>query len=188
MKYLNVGCGYPRIEGDEWVNLDNLLSQLTDGTPEKENLLAEKNYIEHDLLSGPIPFEGDTFDGCILLHVLEHFDCQQAVSILVECKRVLKQGGALLASVPDASYFRKVYPNDRVQNWPELFDVTDPNNPIPSFFRAALFFEQHRVLMTEDALWCYFTMAGLTIAPSAPDEMMQKLNRRKFSVEMAGVK
>lgn len=193
MKLLNLGCGYPRIEGEDWVNLDNLLAQLREGSPERANLLEERNYVEHDVLSGPLPFADSTFNGCLLSHVLEHFDCQQAVAIMVECRRVLQPGGVLLASVPNASYFRQVYADDRVQNWPRLFGVTDPGNTIPTFFDAALWFDQHKAILTEDAMWCYFRRAGFFPAdlmenPVARQRLMPRLNRRPFSVEMLGQK
>lgn len=194
MKLLNLGCGYPRIEGEEWLNLDNLLSQLTDGTPEKDNLLKETNYVEHDILAGPLPFGADEFDGVLASHVFEHFDCQQSVAIMRDCRRILKPGGVLLVSVPNASYFRKVYPEDNVRNWPRLFGQTDPENPIPTFFEAALWFDQHKAILTEDALWAYFVRARFTV-PRLFDgiewndverAMIPKLNRREFSIEMLG--
>lgn len=198
MKLLNLGCGFPRIAGEEWTNLDNLLAQLPDGTPEKANLAAETNYVEHDILAGPLPFADGEFDGVLASHVFEHFDCQQAVKIMADCRRILKPGGVLLVSVPDASYFRKVHHEDRNANWPRLFDVSDPDNPIPTFFQAALFFDEHRAVLTEDALWCYLTRAGFTPhRPAASDViesaspmgvMNAQLNRRKFSLEFVGVK
>lgn len=189
MKYLNLGCGYPRLAGDEWVNVDTLLSQLRDETPEKYNLLAEKNYVEHDILT-PLPFESGYFDGILASHVFEHFDCQQSLVIMLECKRVLRTGGVLVVSVPNASYFRRVHHEDTVRNWPRLFDVTDDANTIPTFFEAALWFDQHKAILTEDALWCYFERAGLQVADIgiAPPEIISKLNRRIFSLEMAGQK
>jgi predicted SAM-dependent methyltransferase len=195
MRLLNLGCGYPRIEGEEWVNLDTLKAQLPPGSPELANLCAEQNYVEHDL-SQPLPFQDNEFDGVLASHVFEHFDAQEGLRIMRECHRVLKSGGVLLVSVPDASYFRKVYPEDRVANWPRLFGQTDPENPIPTFFEAALWFDQHKAILTEDALWCYFTMAGFDV-PRQFDgiewndterAMIPKLNRRKFSVEMLGYK
>lgn len=196
MKLLNLGCGYPRLEGEEWVNLDTLRSQLPAGSVELANLNAEQNYIEHDITT-PLPFDGDTFDGVLASHVFEHFDCQQAVRIMAECKRVLKIGGVLLVSVPNASYFRKVYHEDRNRNWKRLFDVEDEPNPIPTFFEAALWFDQHKAIITEDALWCYLKHAGFPYPFALFSEgshegplqaMIEYLNRRKFSLEMAAVK
>lgn len=193
MKLLNLGCGYPRIKGEEWTNLDNLRSQLAEGTPERENLDAETNYVEHDLFSGQLPFGDVTFDGILASHVFEHMDCQQAVTIMRDCRRVLVPGGCLLVSVPNATYFRQVFPEDTNRNWQRLFDQDDPANTIPTFFEAALWYNQHRVLFTEDVLWCYLTHAGFTPvigASSIPAvfAMAPHLNRRKFSLEMIGVK
>lgn len=192
MLFLNLGCGYPRIEGEEWINLDNLRSQLAEGTPERDGLDSEPNYIDHDLLGGPLPFERDSFDGVLASHVFEHVDAQSGLRIMEDCRRILKPGGVLLVSVPNASYFRRVYPQDRNNNWMNLFDVSDPNNPIPTFFQAALWFEQHLAILTEDALWCYLTRAGfkpaLLAESQAPQQMTSKLNRRKFSLEMTGTK
>lgn len=142
--------------------------------------------------SGPFPFPDEHFDGLIFCHVFEHFDAQLGLRVMQECRRILRSGGVLLVSVPNASYFREVYHHDRNENWPELFDVTDPANPIPTFFEAALWFDQHRMIFTQDALWCFLKRAGFdTSSPAKPDvidAMQPLLNRRKFSVELFGVK
>lgn len=118
------------------------------------------------------------------------------------CHHILKRGGVLLVSVPDASYFKRVYAEDCNENWPRLYEVTDPANPIPTFFEAALWFDQHKALLTEDVLWCYFVRAGFSpyriyrINPAMPPDdaddavavMLRVLNRRKFSLFMEGVR
>lgn len=191
MKLLNLGCGYPRIPGEEWTNLDNLREQLPEGSTERDQLDGETNYIEHNLEHAVMPFQRDEFDGILASHVFEHFDAQHGLAVMQDCYRILKPGGVLVVSVPDAAYFRRVYPRDNVRNWPELFGVTDYANPIPTFFQAALWFDQHKAILTEDALWCYFTRAGFNIYPSELKvtlEICLHLNRRQFSVEMAGYK
>lgn len=192
MKFLNLGCGGTRPQGEEWVNLDDLWSQLTPGTPARSNLDKEPNYVNHELGYGPLPFRPETFDGVLASHVFEHFDAQLGVYIMRLCHAVLKPGGVLLVSVPDASYFRSVYPEDRNENWPRLFGVTDPNNPIPTFFEAALWFEQHKMIFTQDAIWAYLIKAGFSIPATVDAEVMgpmsSLLNRREFSLIMAGIK
>lgn len=189
MKLLNLGCGYPRIQGPEWVNIDNLKSQLTPGTPEYVDLCAERNYVEHNILEA-LPFPDNDFDGILASHVFEHFDCQEALRILLECRRVLRPGASLVISVPDASYFLRVYPEDRVSNWPRLFGVTDPGNTIPTFFEAALWFDQHKAILTRDALLCYILRAGFqTVEPRLQEGVARQwiaphLNRREFSIEV----
>jgi len=192
VKFLNLGCGGQREQGDEWVNLDDLHSQLCPGTPERMKLDSEPNYVNYEIGYGPLPFRPETFDGVLMSHVLEHFDAQMGMYVMRLCHEVLKPGGVLLVSVPNASYFRDVYPDDRNENWERLFEVSDPANPIPTFFEAALWFSQHKVILTEDALWCYFIRAGFQI-PASVDAavlgpMSALLNRRKFSIEMLGIK
>lgn len=203
MKLLNLGCGGPDRLGDPWVNLDDLHAQFPKGTPERAQLDGEPNYVNHDIASGPLPFDAESFDGVLASHVIEHFDAQAGAKLMQNCHHILKRGGVLLVSVPDASYFRRVYAEDCNENWPRLYEVTDPANPIPTFFEAALWFDQHKVLLTEDSLWCYFVRAGFkphrvyrisTIAwelpetPSALELMRAVVNRRRFSLVMSGVR
>ena len=152
----------------------------------------------------------NAFDGVLLSHVIEHMDCQAGLKLFREIKRVMKPGGCFMVSTPDASYFRKVYPEDRNENWPRLFDVSDPPNPIPTWLEAALWFDQHKVILTEDALWSYFVMAGFeepvntwcssdngeAIIISRPrrareavfSQLVAHLNRLKFSLIMSALK
>lgn len=203
MKLLNLGCGATR-PGDPWTNLDNLSTQLHIGTPERAKLDSELNYIDSDI-TRDLPLAGESFDGCLLSHVLEHFCASEGLRILQEVHRVLKPGGIVLVSVPDASYFRKVYPEDRKENWQRLFGVTDPNNTIPTWFEAALWFDQHKAIFTEDVLWAYLTRAGFPnmqrVNPNwikagpGPGEigtpmsvMCEQLNRLEFSVVLSATK
>lgn len=195
MKLLNLGCGSTR-PGEPWVNVDNFGEQFAPDSPELVQVLSEPNYVEADLTKR-LPFDDGSVDGVLLSHVLEHFDAQQGLALLLEAYRVLNHGGLVLVSVPDASYFRKVYPEDQNENWPRLFETTDPKNTIPTFFEAALWFNEHKAILTEDAVWCYLMRAGFCIPGgniSAWDddpeliEMRKQLNRRIFSCEMVGVK
>lgn len=201
MKLLNVGCGAQRLP-EPWINLDNLRTQLREGTPERAQLDSDGNYVEHFLGSGPLPFDDETFDACMCSHVIEHFDAPTAVFVMRECRRVLKPGGVLLVSVPDASYFRRVYSEDTPENAVRLFGepihLPDGEN---TFFGYALWNRWHKAILTEDALWCYFVRAGFSrygvcrIASDEPNPtgttdalrfMRAVLNRPKFSLVMAG--
>lgn len=192
MKILNIGCGAVRPQGEEWVNLDNLSEQVPDH--EFRTIEAEGNYVDHAIEPfGRLPFGDWTFDGILASHFFEHFDVREGLSILAECKRILKLGGLILISVPNTSYFRDVYYHDRNENWPILFETTDPNNPIPTFFEAALFFDQHKMLYTADALWAILTRSGFEATGLRQDDevilqIQPHLNRRKFSIEMVGYK
>lgn len=195
MKYLMLGCGGERPQEAHWTNLDDLHSQLPPGSGARITLDKEPNYRNHVVGSGPLPFHDGEFSGILASHFFEHFHAQDALKVMQDCLRILEPGGILLVSVPDISYFRRVYPEDRNENWPKLFDTHDPPNPIPTFFQAAAWFEQHMQMFTEDALWAHFIRAGFTdgqvhrVAPMdkgipAMAEMMPRLNRRKFSLEM----
>lgn len=199
MKLLNLGCGDQRPQGLDWINLDDLHAQFQLGTPERLQMDSEPNYINHKVTPGvPLPFEDNELDGILASHFFEHWDAQEGLKIMQDCHRILKPGGVLLVSVPDASYFRRVYPEDRNENWPRLFEVTDPANTIPTWFEAALWFDQHKAILTEDSLWSYLTRAGFFIVSSnvdytcfydaAIEEMSKILNRRIFSLEMVGMK
>jgi SAM-dependent methyltransferase len=45
-----------------------------------------------------LPFAGGTFDGCVMLDVLEHLDDE--LPVLHEVRRILRPGGVVVASVP----------------------------------------------------------------------------------------
>lgn len=186
MKILNLGCGGTRPASTDWTNVDD----WEGGGHE----ITEPNFIRHDLRN-PLPFGGGCFDGCLMSHVVEHMDCQEAVKVMHEVLRVLKPAGILLVSVPDVSYFRRVHHKDCNENWPDLFEVSDPPNPISTWHAAAVWFSQHKQIFAEDALWSHFIHTGFLpenvhrLSPTDKQfeplaEMMPHLNRRKFSLEM----
>lgn len=198
-KLLNLGCGAVR-PPPPWVNVDTLFQVLPWGTPERAQLQSEPNYVEADLRH-PLPFASDHFDGALASHVFEHFDALALRGLVAECHRVLKPGGVLLVSVPDASYHRQAYPMDRPENALELFGETMPPNCLKrTFLEYALFFDDHRQVFCEDSLWATLVNGGFrpeTIARldarRAPEgdpvtaALHGALNRRKFSlVMMAG--
>lgn len=197
MRLLNLCCGATR-PGEPWTNLDSLHSVLLEGTPEKANLDRELNYVNHDVLSGPLPFPDDTFDGILASHCVEHWDCQEAVRVLKECHRVLYPSGFLMISVPNASYFREVFGQDCHENAVELF-----GEPIfledgeDTFFGYGLFNRFHKQILTDDALWALLQRSGFgepdQIPKGMPEHtvvgrMISLLNRRKFSLEVLAIK
>lgn len=200
MKLLNLGCGYPRLL-PPFINMDTLHSFLHPGTIERGQLDEEGNYINHDSLSGPMPLEDESMDGILASHFFEHFDCQEAERIMRDCYRVLRPGAALVVSVPDASYFRKVYKDDNRENCVMLFgEPLPPESPDQTFFDHALWFVEHYAILSEDSLWAYFTRCGFwgqgrgpwqdIVEEDASEAIESALasNRTKFSLVMAGVK
>lgn len=198
MKLLNVGCGGQRPQEEHWYNLDNLRAKLKPGTPERTNLDKEERYFECDLNRGPIPFEADTFDGVALVHVIEHFSCHDAVNVLAECRRVMKPGGLLVVSVPDAEYFLSVYDQDTKDRAIELFGEPIHDDWRNSFFDYALFRHDHEQILTRPAMKClmlkarFIVIRDFSISQAMVDERMLELfkvlNRRKFSLEMVAIK
>lgn len=196
MRLLNLCCGATR-PGEPWTNLDSLHSTLLHGTPERANLDAEPNYVNHDVLSGPLPFPSDTFDGILASHCVEHWDCQEAVRVLKECRRVLYPDGFLIISVPNASYFRAVADQDCPENAVELFgEPIFAGDGEDTFFGYGLFNRHHKQVLSVDSLWCLLTRAGFDRLHGVPLDsngiivrnMIDLMNRRRFSLEMAAIK
>ncbi len=202
MILLNIGAG-GTLPGPPWVNVD-----FPHHHPEMPN------YVRHDA-STPLPFAEGSVDGLIACHFLEHFDCLKAVEILKDFRRVLRKDGVCRIVVPDASYFRKVYPEDAadtVGNLKRLFGPGEdlgPNGVGTTFMEFALFLsagkygsERHFQVMTEDALWCEMVQAGFgpgrlhvvghqrTAEPGHPcaEQVAQLDNRPLYSLRMEAMK
>jgi predicted SAM-dependent methyltransferase len=201
MKLLNVGCGGQRPQDEHWWNTDNLREQLAVGTPERANLDAEPRYVECNLMGCALPFVTDCFDGVLLQHVLEHFDCHGAVHVLLECKRVLKPGGIVAVSVPDAEYFLEVHRDDVRERAVELFGEPIHDAGFEKFFDYALWRYDHKQIFTVGSMLATLLRSGFDfqnvhlglgkhweITPDVITEMSKQLSRRKFSLEMCAIK
>jgi SAM-dependent methyltransferase len=84
---LNVGSGQRRF-GPGWINVDLQVKkpeQVPDVQARGEQL----------------PILNEAAETVVLHHVLEHYGCGEAVSLLQECWRVTQPGGRLLIFVPD---------------------------------------------------------------------------------------
>lgn len=206
MKLLNLCCGANRNQSEGWHNIDCLFPVLSDGSIERRQLKEEPRYTEFDVLSGPLPYERGTFDGILASHCIEHWTCLEAVDVMRKCYDLLKPGGILMVSVPDASYFRKVHDEDTVENAVRLFGepIHLPDGET-DFMGYGLFNRYHKTVLTKDALWCYFVRAGFVGIERVFDEirslivevecgssvvadMCKLLNRIPFSLIMVGVK
>jgi hypothetical protein len=141
--------------------------------------------------------EGRSVEGVLMNHVLEHLDCQEALLTLKEAYRVLLPGGVLRVGVPDASVFRRNFPEDCVENVQRLFgsgEALDPNGPKKTFMDGALFFKEHRQVFTEDSLWCHLANAGFRqiwrrdFGDTGLHPLAALDNRRLFTLFMEAVK
>lgn len=200
MIILNLGCGYVRPQSAPWINMDMLRSQLAPGTPERRHLDSEPNYVEHDLRQ-PLPAADSSVEGIFSSHTIEHVGAQEAVALIRECRRVLKPGGILCLSAPNASYFRAVNPEDNKANSQRLFgEKINDDNPGQTFLEIALLFNEHKQVLCEDSLWCLFVAAGFagpSVTASARDGwaacdirkyFLPLANRFAFSIFVEAVK
>ena len=84
---LNLGCGYKKFIGEEWVNVDAHSICSPD--------------IVCDLNTFPYPWEDNSIDHIYMSHVLEHIP--DWWGSFLECSRILKIGGTIEIRVPDES-------------------------------------------------------------------------------------
>lgn len=188
MILLNLGCGGQR-PPTPWVNVDTLREQLKSGTPERINLDAESNYVEHDLLT-PLPWQDNSIDGILLQHVIEHLDCHESAKLLAECRRVLVIGGIVVVSVPDAEYFISVLDQDTRENAVELFGEPISEHQYDRFFDYALFHPTHIQILTYASLRCLIGKAGFGnceigyLGTWVVPHITERLNRKMFSAIM----
>ena len=74
---------------------------------------------QHDI-STTLPYDSDSVRFITFHHSLEHFTYDVGLKILKECYRVLKRGGILRVSVPDAEKLIKAYTDGTLGQWDEV--------------------------------------------------------------------
>jgi predicted SAM-dependent methyltransferase len=84
---LNVGSGQRRF-GPGWINVDLQVKK-----PEQVPDLQARGE--------QLPFPPESADTIVLHHVLEHYGCGEAVTLVKECWDTLRHGGELYIFVPD---------------------------------------------------------------------------------------
>lgn len=94
-RLLDVGCGTGWL-ADHFADYTGL-----DGSPDAVAAAAERgrNVALHDVAE-PLPFEDASFDGIVMKDLLEHVP--DPVALVREVRRVLRPGGRVFASSPDA--------------------------------------------------------------------------------------
>lgn len=143
---LNLGCGLAVTKG--WINVDGSLNALVASMPsalhalmyrltgakryysqaEYCRLLGQHVFVHHDLTAG-IPFADGVADYIYSSHFLEHLYRNDAINLLRECYRVLKEGAVLRIAVPDLEYAVSLYAADRKDEMLQhYFFVADEDN------------------------------------------------------------
>jgi SAM-dependent methyltransferase len=92
---LDIGCGTGWL-ADDYPNYTGI-----DGSPEAVQIAAAKGRnVLHGDVDEPLPFADASFDAVVLKDVLEHV--ANPAALVREARRVLRGGGLLFASSPDA--------------------------------------------------------------------------------------
>jgi len=112
---LHIGCGTIYLK--EYVNIDaaphHFTHEISKELLERNSTTLDK-YYKYKFCEGPgiciadvkaladnLPYEDNTVDDIVMLHVLEHIPAQEVGKVLNEFNRVLKVKGRLYLGVPD---------------------------------------------------------------------------------------
>jgi predicted SAM-dependent methyltransferase len=90
--FLNLGCG--TCAHSDWVNID---------------FRGDGDAIFSWDLRKQLPLDDQSCDVIYASHVLEHFDCDAARKLLLECRRLLRPGGCIRLVVPDLEAIARAY-------------------------------------------------------------------------------
>lgn len=95
-RLLDVGCG------SAWLaeHFEHYTGVERDPAAVERAVSLGRNVVSADLESEPLPFEDGSFDGLVLKDLLEHV--REPAAVVREAHRVLKDGGRVYASSPDA--------------------------------------------------------------------------------------
>lgn len=99
---LNVGCGDYKIRG--FLSLD----YYSDYYHPKG---IQQGMLHYDMRADNIPFENNTVDTIFCSHVIEHIESEHVIRFFLEANRVLKKGGVLRITCPDAEFLYENYVN-----------------------------------------------------------------------------
>ena len=96
MVKLNLGCGW-RDFGSDWVHIDG----------------GDYDHLNYKDIT-KLEFDDESVDLIYASHVLEYFDREEVINVLLEWKRVLKPGGILRIAVPDFKSMTELYTSGEI--------------------------------------------------------------------------
>lgn len=99
---IHLACGRNVLEG--WADVD---------------LRGRSPIIRHDL-TRPLPLLSDSIEFISCEHFIEHMIRKDALRLLIECRRSLREGGMIRLSKPDLRYFIDEYLNTRLTEWTDV--------------------------------------------------------------------
>ncbi len=125
---IHVGCGHRPLAG--WVNLDRARATHVD--------------VVWDLRRG-LPLETASASAIFAEHVIEHLTREEGRAFLIECHRVLQNGGVVRLSTPDAGRYLQSYASDGAF-------LRDPRFGVPA---ETLLERINTLIRGHGHLWCY---------------------------------
>lgn len=113
---LNVGS-FTTMHHHGWLNIDQ--HDLKEYAAENRY-----NFLQRDVRQG-LPFQTGAVDLIHACHSLEHLTYEEGLAFLRECRRVIKQEGAMRIIVPDAAKLIGMYAGEEVYGLGELDEIND---------------------------------------------------------------
>ena len=160
MILLNIGCGGNCIAQAPWINIDSLPIEDIG----RQEIYKDKtpNYLQVDSSREGFPFDDSSVDGVVALHFLEHLDCHEALRLVRGVYGCLRPGGIFRIGVPDPRRFHELTVSGNTDWGEPTAYLNNPVPPVPSrrFMEYALFFNEHKQLLTKDALFCLLWLGG----------------------------
>lgn len=208
IKKVNLGCG--PIGKEDWINLDwGILAFLHKNYfvenfllacklfPKGYNIKWPKNLFLHNCRS-KLPFKEGSIDFIYSSHFIEHLKRFETERILMDCCRVLKNGGVLRLVVPDLELLTRKYVEKDKDYFIALNHLLNNNlNCKDEFFLADVLLDSfypvsfkkpyhgiHRLysFFIRPHLWMYDFNSLVGILKKAGFEKISKLNYREGRV------
>jgi len=147
---LNLGC-HTTMFHYGWVNID--IQDLSEYAKKNYYRFVKSN-LELGFGSGP----SDTVELICASHLLEHLDIVAGLRLLKECCRVLRPGGLIRISCPDAKMLMRLYEDNRID---ELREASDWGYAVTNIEKLnSILYSGHKTAYDEDLLARVLKEAG----------------------------